>query len=162
MKVKLIKDKKICEFNYKMLNNCLPCKTNLFKWNIVTDSKCNLCGKEENAEHMLFLCFPKYKFWQVCLKLLDMKFSPAVIYGTSGCISKVWCVSVIQYCMYKINFKNSEKTFQGVNSYFMQLLSQLNEFHELYSINNYIGVCRHLKNILSCNNKYCKVKCTFQ
>ena len=153
IKLRLIKDRKICEFNYKLLNNCLPCKTNLVKWNIVPDSQCNYCGKEETAEHMLLLCLHKFQFWRSCLNILCIKLSPGVMFMSSGSVSKDWCISVVQYCIYKVSLMNSDKVLTSFAPCLSQVFILLNQFHDLYNMNNYTEVCLHLKNLLNFFNK---------
>ena len=153
VKIKLIKDKKISEFNFKLLNNFLACKTNLFKWKIMNNSQCDYCGKEESVEHMLFLCAHKFKFWKSCLGILNVNLAPEVMFLSTGSVSKNWCISVLQYCIYKINLMNYEKAPLSIKSYFTKVFLLISYFHELYSMNNYTDVCKYLKNILLYYNK---------
>ena len=153
IKIKLIKDKKISEFNFKLLNNILPCKKNLFKWKIMSNSQCGYCGKEENAEHMLFLCAHKFNFWKSCLGILDVKLSPEAMFLSTGSVSKDWCISVLQYCIFKISLVKYDKPLLSIKSFFTNLFFILSQFHELYSMNNYTDVCKYLKNILHYYNK---------
>ena len=45
---------KIAEFNYKILQNILPCGQVLHKWQHNISDKCNHCGEIETVEHNAF------------------------------------------------------------------------------------------------------------
>ena len=45
---------KIAEFNYKILQNILPCGKVLHKWQHDISDKCNHCGEIETVEHNAF------------------------------------------------------------------------------------------------------------
>ena len=55
-KISNIKDKKIAEFNYKIIHNILPCGVNLLKWKKKDHDKCDICGQKETIEHLIFEC----------------------------------------------------------------------------------------------------------
>ena len=55
-KIKKIRDKKIAEFNYKLIHRIIPCKYKLQKWGLTNNNACFFCGQIETVEHMLFLC----------------------------------------------------------------------------------------------------------
>ncbi len=53
---KFIRDNKLAETNFKILNNILPCNKNLFRWKKSDSNLCNICGEEESISHLLFEC----------------------------------------------------------------------------------------------------------
>ena len=55
-KILSVKDKKLAEFNYKLIHNILPCNKNLKKWNKVENSKCRICDVEESIVHLVLEC----------------------------------------------------------------------------------------------------------
>ena len=55
-RVNLEREKKLQEFNFKVLNNILPCGTNLKKWRIVDCNSCDVCNMEQTMIHLLFDC----------------------------------------------------------------------------------------------------------
>ena len=63
-----IKDNKIAEFNYKVINNILACKLNLYKWKIAQASNCDICGKTQDIIHLLYQCQNAKKRVGICRK----------------------------------------------------------------------------------------------
>ena len=51
-----MKDKKLAETNFKILNNILPCNRNLFKWGKCDTNLCHFCQEEESVGHLLLEC----------------------------------------------------------------------------------------------------------
>ena len=60
----MLYNNKICEFNYKLLNNLLASNTKLYKWKKATTDKCRLCGSIETVSHMLYECIHIQHIWQ--------------------------------------------------------------------------------------------------
>ena len=51
-----LKDKKIAEFNYKVLNLILPCYLNLKRWHINDSTLCELCQTKHDIPHLTYFC----------------------------------------------------------------------------------------------------------
>ncbi len=51
-----IHDKKLAEFNYKVLCNILCTRSRVFKWNKDLDDKCPYCNEVQNVKHLFFEC----------------------------------------------------------------------------------------------------------
>ena len=64
MKMINIKDKKIAEFNYKVLHNILPCNVNLVRWKKAENKKCMFCKEDEDIPHLLFNCMYAQTIWK--------------------------------------------------------------------------------------------------
>ena len=64
-KVKYIKDKKLAETNFKILNNILPCNRNLRKWGKSDTYLCCFCQEEENISHLLYFCVHVKPIWEI-------------------------------------------------------------------------------------------------
>ena len=64
-KVKQLKDKKLAETNFKILNNILPCNRNLFKWGKSDTNLCLFCQEEESMSHLLYDCIYAQKIWKL-------------------------------------------------------------------------------------------------
>lgn len=62
-KVKDIYDKRICEFNYKMLNNTVCCNSFLFKCKYRSSASCNMCSENEDVKHLIFECKHVKMIW---------------------------------------------------------------------------------------------------
>ena len=50
------KEKKLKEFNFKMLHGILSCGANLHKWKIRNSSVCDVCDQDQTIIHVLFEC----------------------------------------------------------------------------------------------------------
>ncbi len=61
-------DKKLAEFNFKILHNILPCNSNLKKWKKFNDENCRLCKEKEDIKHLLYTCMFSYRIWCECYK----------------------------------------------------------------------------------------------
>ena len=65
-------DRKLAEFNYKIINNILINKADLSKWISETSAKCSFCNQKEHIIHLLYDCSFNHHIWQIignCLKL---------------------------------------------------------------------------------------------
>ena len=62
-KVKNCPDRKIAEFNYKLLLDKVPNGTFLQKWKKDVSEKCVYCGTSEDTEHLLFACHRVKEIW---------------------------------------------------------------------------------------------------
>ena len=56
------KESILLEFHFKILNNFLNVKANLFKWNLINSPNCESCYTEDTVLHHLFQC-PTTKQW---------------------------------------------------------------------------------------------------
>ena len=70
--LKSIYKQKICdlkiinleEFNYKLLNNIVPCGYVINKWKANISKYCDVCGELETTKHMLYDCDRIYQLWR--------------------------------------------------------------------------------------------------
>ena len=103
-KVKQLKDKKLAETNFKILNNILPCSKNLCKWGIGDTDLCCFCQEEENVSHLLYQCPHVKDIWEAVSAIMpggqaishDM-----VIFGLDLDIVLNHVLSIIVYFIYK-------------------------------------------------------------
>jgi hypothetical protein len=102
IKVKRVKDKKLAEFNFKILHNILPCNANLFKWNKGDTKMCPLCKVEEDIPHMLHACIFAEKIW-VEFRFVtgfDIELQDIVLGGRLN-FEYSFVVSCVAYLIYK-------------------------------------------------------------
>ena len=72
-KMKSIKHNKIRQFNFKLIQNILPFKVNLYRWRIETDTLCMFCEEEETVKHIMLQCSCVLNFWtKVCHLIYKM------------------------------------------------------------------------------------------
>lgn len=70
-KVVEIKDVKLAETNYKVLQNILPCGENLFKWKKRDSALCPICNVKENVMHLIYECNYANKIWTFVKNVLN-------------------------------------------------------------------------------------------
>ena len=72
-KVKQLKDKKLAETNFKILNDILPCNRNLFKWEKSDTNLCLFCQEEESVSHLLYDCICAQKIWKLVKDVFHLR-----------------------------------------------------------------------------------------
>ena len=50
------REKKLKEFDFKVLHGILPCGVNFKKWKITNSNICDVCDAEQTIAHLLFEC----------------------------------------------------------------------------------------------------------
>ena len=136
-KIKNVKDKKLAETNFKILNNILPCNRNLFKWRKSETSLCYFCKEEETISHLLYECTYAKQIWNAAKILLDcenMVTHDMVIFGFGLDMSLIYVFSMIIYYIYKewliCSLENKERK---QNICLKSFCNFLNIRHNLYS-----------------------------
>ena len=119
IKVKEIRDKKLSETNFKILNNILPCNRNLLKWGKSDTKLCSFCQVEESISHLLYHCQYAQSIWNLIQRALvnfdcDINIShDLVIFGDSVEIALNYVVSVVVYYIYRewlqCSFENKQR-----------------------------------------------------
>ena len=111
-----MKDKKIAETNFKILNNILPCNRNLFKWGKSDTNLCHFCQEEESVSHLLFECTYAQKVWKLVNDVFQLGeiSHDDVIFGTELDLSMNYVFSVIIYYIYRewliCSFENEHRS----------------------------------------------------
>jgi hypothetical protein len=77
-KIKQIIDKKLSEFNYKILHNILVCDSYLAKFTN-TNKMCNICNKICDILHLLYECKISQQVWHITNNALTQYISPSDI-----------------------------------------------------------------------------------
>ena len=73
-KIQKMPEKKLAEFNYKIMHNILICGKYLSKWDDSINEKCEICENVHDIPHMLFGCKLAQYIWQLCEKALFCNF----------------------------------------------------------------------------------------
>ena len=105
LKIKCEVDKKIAEFNFKVLHRILPCGFNMHKQKPSVSEKCGFCNEYETVEHMLYKCSRIQNIWQLVSKALgyNIKLKHVIIGYFLYEMSHIdFCISSIAYLIYKI------------------------------------------------------------
>ena len=100
-KIMRIKDKKLSEFNFKVLSNILPCNSNLVKWRKRDSGVCSICNVEETIEHLLFSCDFAKRIWNDFMQksTLSIQYEDVVL-GVSHSVKINWLISLISYSIF--------------------------------------------------------------
>ncbi len=101
-----IQEKKIGEFNYKLLCNILCTRSVISKWNKNINSKCQFCGDTQNVKHLIFDCPRVQNLWQAISTILQVNISyKHIIIGNvvsnDYIASRNLVISYITYGIYK-------------------------------------------------------------
>ena len=147
IKVKQIPDKKICEFNFKVLSNILSCRKKLYKWHVTQNANCMLCNSEETVEHLLFTCPIKQKIWKFVCTMLNIRCQfKTLVLGASNFIVD-WAVSLISFCFYKFwRWSNDVVSDAVTNAACVRNLKlNLKNYIAIYKICNYDDITKMLE-----------------
>ena len=119
-----LKLKSLQEFNYKLLNNILPCGYVINKWKINISKHCEVCQDLETTKHMLCDCRRVRQIWTTissCIKCnIDWKTITCGFPGYTTCnklFSINFVIAVVAYAIFKENSycKFNEKKYANVN-----------------------------------------------
>ncbi len=95
-------DMKILEFNFKVLNDILATKSNLFKWKISPNADCIYCGNIEDISHLLFYCRQPRNIWTRVSAFFSFQITlKEIIFGVSNENEVNTVISYICYAIYK-------------------------------------------------------------
>ena len=121
-KIHEIKLRKISEFNFKLLNNIVPCGYIVSKWENKVSRFCDVCGQVETVKHLLFDCDRINILWQEISNKLKIRITwKHVVCGYPNFESTIkirslnYIISIIAYVIFRenvackfdnVNFKN--------------------------------------------------------
>ena len=123
-KITCIKIPKLAEFNYKMLQNIVPCGKIVSKWQKGVNEKCDFCGQIENVKHMLFECPRVSEIWKLVSTSLgfEVKWKHIVCGFPSSNITENICslnyvIGIIVYSIFNVNSKSKfeKKCYKNLN-----------------------------------------------
>ncbi len=97
-----VKDKKIAEFNLKVLHCILPCNDNLAKWKRKESKECCICGDVETIEHMIFKCKNVQVVWTDISNILGFTVELRhIVLGIEKNNAVSFILSLIAFLIYK-------------------------------------------------------------
>ena len=96
-----IEDKKLAEFNYKVLQLILPCGLNLKRWGIHDNNKCNLCNVTHDIPHLLFYCTKAEAVWKTLSRICgtDITLKDIVLTDLESNLSML--INIVAFAIYK-------------------------------------------------------------
>ena len=100
-KIKYIHDKKLSEFNFKVLHLILPCGQNWKRWGHKIDETCDICQVTHDITHMLFYCVKAKQIWSVINQVFHLNISLKDIIITD--LERDMClfISLVSFLIYK-------------------------------------------------------------
>jgi hypothetical protein len=97
-----IKDIKLAEFNFKLLNGIMPCNLNLKRWGKRQSDACAICGMTESSLHLLYDCEYVTDIWHNVEQMLLTHVSRQdIIIGDVFDNDKNHIITLIKYMIYK-------------------------------------------------------------
>ncbi len=114
-KILSVGDKKIAEFNFKILHQILPCNYKLFKWRKKDCAMCKICNTEETIEHLVFQCKYANRIWVEFENILHLNLDlHHIVLGVQNNKAMSFVISVIAFLIYKEwlvkSMKNEERS----------------------------------------------------
>ena len=101
-KISTLKDKKIAEFNFKVLHQILPCNVNLFRWKKKMSDLCEICNIPETIQHELYHCKKVRNLWQELNTILNTNISiEDIVLGLNIGKTDNFVLSLIAFLVYK-------------------------------------------------------------
>ena len=149
-KVGLITDKKIAEFNFKLLHKILPCNSNLFKWKIKDNNICTLCDIEEDIPHLLFHCTYAQSVWKILSDNCDIDITlEDIILSSSLDLEDSFIISSLAYFIFKkwlkCSYDNIPRNLNNVKS---AVSAELQYIYNVYSHLKSDQICLRLNSII--------------
>ncbi len=121
-KIWKINDKKLAEFNYKVLCNIIYTRSKLAKWNKQITNKCVFCDQIQDTKHLLFECPRVENAWSLIGSILNLsiKYKHIVIGDIPNnpyIKSRNLVLNYISYSLYKmwILSENKKLDFKQCN-----------------------------------------------
>ena len=124
-KIKLMPDKKLAEFNFKVLHLILACGLNLNRWGKVEKKLCRICKVTHDIPHLLFFCTKAITVWNLIGNIFkcDILLTDIIITNTD----KPMCmlISTLGYLIYKDWLINGMKENWEYNSIILYIKYEL-------------------------------------
>ena len=121
-KILNVKYKKLAEFNFKILHNCLPCGKLVSLWNKNVKKHCTRCKTIQDTKHLLYECNTVQHIWIDVGKVLNFKITWKHIVlgfletGTRFDFRNL-VLTIIAYTIfsYWVKFSEQQESFHNVN-----------------------------------------------
>lgn len=135
-KVMNIKEKKLSEFNFKVLHNILATKSLVSKWDSSITELCEICNLKDDILHLLYNCLIAKKIWQIVTKLDNKVISnETVILGHPTDSNLNFIVTFVSFNLYKYWLvKNEEKQQRNILEFLNFVKSETECKIEVYNL----------------------------
>ncbi len=124
-----INDRKLAEFNYKVICNIIYTRSKLVKWNKQLSNKCVFCEQIQETKHLLFDCPRVKNAWELIGSILNMsiKYKHIVLGDTpnsSFIKSRNLVINYISYSIYKMWILSENKKLDFINCNILEFIKQ--------------------------------------
>ena len=142
IKVKNIPDKKLAEFNFKILHSIMICGKYLNKWDNSVSKTCNICNTLEDIQHILYECTLANCIWNIANNVIDTPFTKRdiILHYTNPVNNHAvnFFITIISYCIYKfwVICHNQEQVKNKITMKFHMISDLRHRIIILNSINN--------------------------
>ena len=114
IRIKTMPDKKLAEFNFKVMQNILICGHYLSKWQDFVNENCEICNTVHDIPHLLFDCDLAQSIWKKVGKALNYEFNKneiIIIYQSRNMIPINYMITIISYSLWKfwIEYSHEKK-----------------------------------------------------
>ena len=154
-KIKYMTDKKIAEFNYKIINNTLTNRAYLSKWFKETNPQCSYCSTKEDIIHMLYDCHINNELWDIVSKVLNTRITMKRLILGHTSYNITYCISIIAYAIYKywlITFNKNE--IKGKHGLYLFMQAEINNYQKILKINKQHLEATYIEKITHEINKF--------
>ena len=141
-----ITDKKLAEFNFKVLHLILPCGVNLKRWGIKDDNKCKICSELHDIPHLLFYCTKAKIVWDIVSRIcgIDVSLRDVILSDQESDIAML--VIIVAYSIYKEWLLYGHKENWQANNILTQVKSELSLRIKIYeNIQSLSSIVKFLK-----------------
>ena len=138
-KIAEIKDLKLAETNFKVLNDILPCGVNLVKWKKKASSECSICNVPESVTHLIYECRYSQEIWALVQNVFGSNISlENVILGQDIDEDMNVIMSLIVYLIYKewliLSFDGKQRSVHVRWQYFKNELFWYSKIYDNISL----------------------------
>ena len=95
------KEKKLKEFNFKLLHSILLCNKNLMKWKIRLNSVCDVCDETQTIVHLLYDGYYVKLLWKVIDNVYKTKVTFKQILGLDELFDHSAVTTIMCFLIYK-------------------------------------------------------------
>jgi exonuclease III len=152
-KIKKIKHVKLAEFNYKFLNNILPCGEKLKQWQYVKSDLCLLCKCKENITHIIVDCAFKLNLWKHICNKLNIPFDLTKIICGYNNIEIDWIITIVSYYIFKfwVQFHENQNLY-NVKNLLENIKVNCKKLSLEYAHTRFQFLCKYIKEVEKCIN----------
>ena len=143
-KIKFMPDKKLAEFNFKVLHLILACGLNLNRWGKVENKLCRICKVTHDIPHLLFFCTKAITVWNLIGNIFECDISLTDVIITK--MDKPMCmlISILGYLIYKdwlINSMKENWEYKSIILYIKyELIGKIKVYEKLDFMKDFVQV----------------------